>query len=381
MGRKSKLKHDKRRAATAATAAADKMNNNHEALATESTVGLKLKAITNFDDYASLFIDNDFPKSDLFVQVMSLNEEYYGEEVFNKCIRGAKEYGCVHSMFMISRFRKQPHLRQPWLLDACIHGSIFCVKVMLKEIYWKAKPCPPKALVTYWMKMQAKYEEWSNTYSTYSDQSHTKLDDVSYKDMAKDLKDRVGRICAVCGQEDTDTLTLRQCMGCSTYCYCSKFCQTLNWEEHNHKGECRQLKILNKYHKPYANEIRKAAIRGETTYPALQKLRHKLGLSRPTQDYQDFSDNNTHKGKPINPYAYVVGREDGTVWIGSTPTPVRPVSSDTDTDTGTAATAATITDVMSMKVGAMFIEKSEFVDALRKARNDTSDRKMKSTVV
>jgi hypothetical protein len=65
-----------------------------------------------------------------------------------------------------------------------------------------------------------------------------------------------------------------------TYCYCSKVCQTAHWEKTNHRSECKQLQILNKYHKPYAKDIRDAVIRGETDIYALEKLRYKLGLTR-----------------------------------------------------------------------------------------------------
>jgi len=84
------------------------------------------------------------------------------------------------------------------------------------------------------------------------------------------------------------------------------------------QGECKQLKILRKYHKPYAKEIRKAAIRGEI-HPALEKLKYKLGLSRPAEDFDMLRSYGIHEGKPINPYQHVVARDDGTVWIGTTP--------------------------------------------------------------
>ena len=130
-------------------------------------------------------------------------------------------------------------------------------------------------------------------------------------------------------------------------------------------------------------------MRGDIVIPALEKLRYKLGLSRPKEDYEELRDNNTHNGKTIVPSEYIIGREDGTVWIGSFPHQTG-LSSDATTTTTTTTTA--IDDIMSMKVGAMktelksygictgsFIEKSEFIEALQKARNGT-DRKPKSTV-
>jgi len=101
-------------------------------------------------------------------------------------------------------------------------------------------------------------------------------------------------------------------MGCSTYC---------------------------KYHKPYAKEIREAAIRGEISHPALEKLRSKLGLTRPIVEYKELNE-----GQPIiNPFEYVVGREDGTVWIGSAPTP-SPIRTSFDTTTTTTTTTASAKD-------------------------------------
>mmetsp|Transcript_9385 Transcript_9385/g.10915 ORF Transcript_9385/g.10915 Transcript_9385/m.10915 type:complete len:157 (+) Transcript_9385:487-957(+) len=137
------------------------------------------------------------------------------------------------------------------------------------------------------------------------------------KGTLKEFKDNALKCCVICMKKDTDTLTLRQCIGCSTSCYCSEACQRIEWEQFNHKGECKQVKILNKYHKPFEKEIREAAIRGET-HPALEKLRNKLGLTRPTDEYQELKTD-FHEGKQINPSKYIIARKDGTVWIGSTP--------------------------------------------------------------
>ena len=90
-------------------------------------------------------------------------------------------------------------------------------------------------------------------------------------------------------------------------------------ENSHHRAECKQLKILNKYHKPFAKEIRDASIRGDIFIPALEKLRYKLGLSRPVKDYDQLQNSNTHEGRPITPSNYIVARDDGTVWIGSFP--------------------------------------------------------------
>ena len=79
------------------------------------------------------------------------------------------------------------------------------------------------------------------------------------------------------------------------------------------------MQILNKYHKPYAKEIRDAVIRGDREIPSLEKLRYKLGLTRPREEYLEFHKlKPTHNGIPIDPDDYLVGREDGKVWVGST---------------------------------------------------------------
>lgn len=81
-------------------------------------------------------------------------------------------------------------------------------------------------------------------------------------------------------------------------------------------GECRQLTILNKYHKPYENEFREAIKCGEdpkTIFP-LQVLREKLGLTRPRKDYVDLMGKDS-----LDRYTLLIPRKDGTVLIGSTP--------------------------------------------------------------
>ena len=96
-----------------------------------------------------------------------------------------------------------------------------------------------------------------------------------------------------CGQEDTESLTLQQCSGCSIYCYCSNTCQTLHWDEENHRGECKQLRILKTYHKPYAKTIYEAIRRGDNSQnipelQELQELRTHLGLNQPKEDCEEL---------------------------------------------------------------------------------------------
>ena len=270
-------------------------------------------------------LDNMFPKSDEYVQAtmdtqIINGKEHYKLHPFEQYAlvkQGATEHGCVHSMLFIDttlrkrsttteghRNRMYIHLGLPWLLEGAIRGSVRCIMILIGGYYLdKAEPNRnADVLIDYWGKIV------NNT--------DTRLcRDPSF---LNSLKHHLGRKCVICSKIDTNTFTLKQCIGCSFYCYCSESCQTTHWNEHNHRGECKQLRILNKYHKPYAKVIRDAAIRGDI-HPALEKLRYKLGLTRPLEDYQELIDYNTHDGKAINPKDYVVAREDGTVWVGSIP--------------------------------------------------------------
>ncbi|OEU06078.1 hypothetical protein FRACYDRAFT_231154 [Fragilariopsis cylindrus CCMP1102] len=272
-------------------------------------------------------IDNMFPKSDEYVQAMmdmdteiiNGNEHYKLNNIEQYVLfkQGATEHGCVHSMLLMGKILRiwsattkghcNPppmyiHLAYPWLLEGAIRGSFRCIMNLIGECYMhQAGPDRrTDALFDYWGKI--------------ANNTDTRIPALGLNE----LKYRLGRKCVICSKTDTKTLTLTQCMGCSFHCYCSESCQTTHWNEHNHRGECKQLRILHKYHKPYAKAIRDAAIRGDI-HPALEKLQYKLGLSRPLEDYQELIDYNTHDGKLINPKDYVVAREDGTVWVGSFP--------------------------------------------------------------
>ena len=128
--------------------------------------------------------------------------------------------------------------------------------------------------------------------------------------------------CCVCGKnlpEDNGDVTLVKCGKCEYVSYCGTKCQSYHWNKLSHACECHQLQILNKYHKPYAEEIRNAIKNGEDPkyIPKLQKLRGKLGLSKPKEDneksIQCLSDDNNRD------IGFINARNDGTVHIGSTP--------------------------------------------------------------
>ena len=231
--------------------------------------------------------DSKFPISGLYLQAMQLinKDDYYNVKAINDlCVRGAIEDGCINSMNGVSQYYLDPELDQyriqkiylahPWSVEGAIRGSVGSISGLINKIHNEAKPYHPFVVSKYWKKMIYKYYKWNGDYSSAT---KNKLN-------WKVLRDEINKSCIVCGKEDTDTLTLKQCRGCSTVCYCGKECQTFDWEERNHRCECKQIQILNEYHKPYAKEIREAAIRGES-HPALERLRNKLGLTRPTEEY------------------------------------------------------------------------------------------------
>ncbi|OEU06199.1 hypothetical protein FRACYDRAFT_255634 [Fragilariopsis cylindrus CCMP1102] len=247
-------------------------------------------------------LEEQLPKSDTYVQGFTNN--ITTREQFEFFQRGATEDACIHSMFRMGQMLTDAHLALPWFLEGAIRGSSKCTMILMLECYSLFKvpyrEIKPYALQDYWGKI--------NTYYT----------GASFVDDMKCLRGCVEQECAICSKTDTKTLTLQQCKGCSVYCYCSEGCQTIHWKEHKHRNECKQVQILNKYHKPYAKEIRDAVIRGDKEIPSLEKLRYKLGLTRPTEEYQEFFKR-TYNGKEIDPDDYLVAREDGTVWVGSTP--------------------------------------------------------------
>jgi len=130
----------------------------------------------------------------------------------------------------------------------------------------------------------------------------------------------------------TPTVTLEKCGYCKYYSYCGKECQLKQWY-HTHMNQCRHLKKLRKYYKPYAKSIRAqlTSAQDPKSIPQLQILRAKLGLTRPiSQEYTDLFalleaqaatvDKSKEVDKTISPnrYEYLVARKDGTVHVGST---------------------------------------------------------------
>ena len=196
--------------------------------------------------------DNQLPKSDVYVQAMA-GKLTIGEK-FRLINRGITEDDCVHCMFYMGVLLGgnpfvTSHAALPWYLEGAIRGSLRCTMSLIWGFYIDLKTA---ALMDYWGKISKKY---------FSD---VVLDDAIE---LKNAKCALVRECIICSKTDTKTLTLKQCEGCSVYCYCSEECQTIHWKEHKHRNECKQVQILNKYHKPYAKEIRDAVIRGDKEIP------------------------------------------------------------------------------------------------------------------
>jgi len=171
---------------------------------------------------------------------------------------------------------------------------------------------PAKPLCHYWKKHESKMEN--------DDQE----DRLQVKKDCKATKKRRSNHCAVCKKEDDpETVTLSKCDGCHFYFYCSKECQKKMWVDGQHAGVCLQLRILQKYHKPFAEKIwEDIAVRGiaPRDIPELQELRQRLGLSRPQADYQNLLD--AAKAGHLHSTELILPRKDGTVQIGSFPRPI-----------------------------------------------------------
>jgi len=245
--------------------------------------------------------------------------------------RGCYETGCVPCMRLyaqgiwMTHCNSQPkqmnqiHLAFPWLMEGMIRGNIMCVGFLIR-LYMDAQTrTSSAALIDYITK------EWG---------------DKEFHRVRKSNKKRLTNRCAVCFKTDSEEgIILEECGMCSYYSYCSKACQRIHWKDRNHCGECRQLQILRKYHKPYKREIRDSIKNGQDprTITNLQLLRTKLGLTRPKKEYESLVErlsnskigncnnhNNYNRNENscchfINPQQYAVARKDGTVHIGSTP--------------------------------------------------------------
>lgn len=296
--------------------------------------------------------------------------------------RGAKEVSCVASMFCYAELQQRRgnvHLALSYYIEAAIRGHIASM-IELIRFFQETKPAVAFALSVFWEKMM------------------TELGDTTFtEERRKERKKKVLNVCYICEKENSEVVTLNQCAICKYYSYCGKECQTNHWKEYKHMNECHHVILLRKYCKPsYVIEIRQAIIGGQDPKEihTLQRLRMKLGLNRPKEEYEelmlrlniDAENNNNynnitksgtqvkvkglvnaseHNGKigivtnskvctssirgeehhrvgvklsddngstvvvaiklknldtnHPNPHAYLIGRKDGTIHIGSTP--------------------------------------------------------------
>jgi len=223
---------------------------------------------------------------------------------------------------------KHLHLALPLFLELFIRGHLFFDDILDHDrIYAEHERChdeedysrfgdrnPAMPLCRYWKKFSLKTknddDDWENR--------------TQVKQDCKAVKKERSNNCAVCKKEDDpETVTLMKCDGCHVYFYCSRTCQKKMWGKGQHAGVCRQLRILQKYHKPFAKKIwEDIAVRGiaPQDIPELQELRQRLGLSRPLADYQDLLDE--AKAGRLDSAKLILPRKDGTVQIGSFPGPI-----------------------------------------------------------
>ncbi|OEU06968.1 hypothetical protein FRACYDRAFT_252600 [Fragilariopsis cylindrus CCMP1102] len=302
MGRKQKLREEKKRRIKDNPPSAAVVT----ALATATTKTVSTTALPTGNahlDYLN-YLDREFPVSVEYAQVVANITSLEEREIFELCKRGTN-YNCVHSLHGMGKFMQidgpdRYILAISFYLRGAIMGSCQCAWKLFSLNY-----IPAKALQFYWIEMAVEYGYDKKLY----------MKEHIY---AKEHKDLLMRKCAMCSKSDTSTLSLLQCQGCNFYCYCSAECQTLHWDKYNHRGECKQLHILNKYHKPYAKEIRDAVIRGDhdTDILALEKLRYKLGVVHKKKP-EELTENPfiPHEGISNDPRIFFGARRDGTVCI------------------------------------------------------------------
>ena len=317
MGKKSKAHRKKPPVATAAgaTGTATATAAGAPATATETRRG-------------------DFPESTYLVKGESLwrkgknakAQKIYFQGIENGCVRCLSKYtmkiwfdGATKENRAVGEYwkdNKNLHLALPLLLEGAIRGSAEAIKDLV-IVYGKAiqeekigHDAPAAPLYFYWRKHASK------TYDQVDDRNRLKQEN-------EDFKEGLGSQCSVCGKQDSETITLLKCDGCHFCFYCSKECQKKMWVEGQHAGVCRQLGILQQYHKPFARKIWKdIALHGipPKNIPELQELRNRLGLSRPQAEYQELLD--AAKAGRLDPVQLLLPRKDGTVQIRSFPRPI-----------------------------------------------------------
>ncbi|OEU20214.1 hypothetical protein FRACYDRAFT_260266 [Fragilariopsis cylindrus CCMP1102] len=262
------------------------------------------------DTFSMEMLNSFLPKSNFYnvgMRLRGVDQHDLARDAFQR----GSETGCIPCMSLytdcLSKGGKESmiHLRLPWLLEGAIRGHLYIIDLLV-AFYKNAEPANPESLQIYWTKIL--------------NSLHVSLG--MNKEERKNNRGTIGNVCYPCREEDSDDRKFQQCSGCKIYSYCGKECQLEHWNDGNHRGECKQLQILNTYHKPYAKQIHKKITRGDdpTKIIELQTLREKLGLSRPKDEYEKlllFLGDDCDDYRPIR-REYIVARDDGTVHIGST---------------------------------------------------------------
>jgi len=292
--------------------------------------------------------DNEFPQSDFYLLGKYMFEKSKKEhngimsapfQGFTVLINRGVTIGCVQSIFCWATLfiqQKQTHNAVPYLLEGAIRGHTGCILKLSTNVYSKTIPRVSSVLKQYWMEL---FCIWNDSTVSEGLLNPNSTKQHSIVEAYTTMTDKVGLECIICAKRDSDTVNLVKCAGCKHYFYCGEECQRIHWKgRYNHRGECKHLNILKKYHKPHANEIREAVIRGDCNIIPLQKLRMELGLSRPKEEYPEFHPlkevrGEVYHGPSYNPCKLLVARKDGTVHIGSSPNPMEP---NCDTPTGAA---------------------------------------------
>jgi hypothetical protein len=322
---KSFTRSDKKEhlAITMASTTEEQTENNADTINNSKRCMEMLKALQATDTNVDSNIINDikgcmemlnsFPVKSNFHNVGMRLREANQPELARDAFQRGSETGCVPCMLRYSHYLYEEgkesmiHLRLPWLLEGAIRGHAHIINFLV-IFYSNAEPAMANSLQHYWTKSLNSLP--------------LSLSFGLEKDLRKKARGIIGNVCFACSKEDSDDRKFQQCSKCKFYSYCSKECQLSHWKD-CHRGECKQIQILNTYHKPYAKQIHEKITRGDDPKDIreLQELRNQLGLARPKEEYEELllllGDYDDVDERP-NRREYIVARDDGTVHIGST---------------------------------------------------------------
>ena len=255
--------------------------------------------------------------SKCFVIGQNLRSSSKYEEATKAFKHGADNDGCVWCIFVYAEILRSNHDKLyaalPYYLEGAIRGHSTCIANLLEEVYNKEEfglSCTTHGLYNFWIKIMIELDPKLN-----QDEAH---------DQRMNSREELRKGCRFCSTENLPEHHL--CEGCRCYSYCCKEHQRSDWIANNHRGECRQLKILKHQYRHHAKKIRDAITSGvdPKTIESLQRLRTELGLNRVKEDYDELlqlldNDDTKDRNKSPNRYDYLTGRPlDGTVHIGST---------------------------------------------------------------